>query len=257
MTTGSVVRSSWRSFIGRSPSPSSSLSLSPAPGRGRGRDGHTLRQRFWASFTGLDLPPVRSARLGAAPAHATTPGSPPVAPRQPPPRRRTGGLPSGRFLLPRLPQVGGLTADGGDAVLVEASSPDGSATFLVRGHGTTPLAYSLELVVHGRDATRPLMTSVGYAGPDGVERLLLVPVVRARIGPPASYVRLPDLSAEAELTASAPVPVSPESASAWDAATVAASVRAALNEATREAWRQVRESVADDGLGAVIDRELR
>jgi hypothetical protein len=170
-------------------------------------------------------------------------------------REQTGLLAPGRFLLPRLPQVGGLTAAGGDAVLLEASSPDGSARFLVRGQGTTRPEYSLELVLLGTDATGPLMTAVGYAGPDGTEQLLLVPVVHGRFGPPASYVRLPEFDAAAALTASAPLPVSP--GSAWDAATVAVSVRAALNEATRDAWRQVRELLADDGLRAVIDGELQ
>ncbi|MFD8703581.1 hypothetical protein ACFV1W_13280 [Kitasatospora sp. NPDC059648] len=247
MSAGSVVQRSWWSFTGRRPP------LLP-PTTGRGRAGYTLWQRFWASFIGLDLAPTRVGAL-------LTQTAPSVVQRLPAreePSRNlpgTGLLAPGRFQLPRLVQVGGLTAAGADAVLLEASSPDGSVRFLVRGHGTAPPGYSLELVLHRTDSTGPVMTAVGYAGADGTERLLLVPVVRGQFGPPASYVQLPDFTIGAAWTASVITPVSSDSS--WDAATVAASVRASLNEATRDAWRQVRERVADDGLRAVIDGELQ
>ncbi|MFF8772938.1 hypothetical protein [Kitasatospora sp. NPDC015120] len=139
-------------------------------------------------------------------------------------------------------------------MLLEASSPDGTARFLVRGHGEPAREYSLELVVPGVEDTVPLMTVVRYAAGNGAERVLLVPVTRARFGPAAAYVRLPDFRGE-DWAASAPAPVGP--GSSWDAAAVAASVGAALNGATREAWREVRALLSDAGLRRVIDEHLR
>ncbi|WP_234392298.1 hypothetical protein [Streptomyces sp. WM6378] len=168
----------------------------------------------------------------------------------------TGRLEPGWFALPPLLEVSGLTAAGGDALILEASSPDRGARFLVRRHGTVPPEYRLELVLQGVDAARPLVSSVRYATASGNEQVLLVPVIQGQFGPPASLVRLPGFtadSASAEWTARAPAPVTPSTA--WDAATVADSVRAALNEATRAAWRQVRELVGDD-LRRVIDGGL-
>jgi hypothetical protein len=140
-------------------------------------------------------------------------------------------------------------------VVLEASSPDGAARFLVRSTGAIVPAYELELVLRGVDATLPLVSAVRYTGASGNQQVLLVPVAQGRLGSPASLVQLPDFTADsaAAWTASAPTLVT--SSVTWDAATVASSVRAALNEATREGWRQVRELVGDD-LRSVIDGEL-
>ncbi|MFB7646072.1 hypothetical protein ACFC1G_16190 [Streptomyces sp. NPDC056085] len=126
---------------------------------------------------------------------------------------------------------------------------------MVRGPGSTSLDYRLELVLETIGDGRPSMTVVRYTRPDGTEQSLLVPVIRGRFGPPASYVRLLGFDGASTLTASHAVPVSSDSS--WAAARVAASVGAALNEATREAWRQVREVLVDEGLRAVVDRGLR
>jgi hypothetical protein len=146
-----------------------------------------------------------------------------------------------------------LAAAGGDTVLLEASSPDGTARFIVRRHGDSVPGYSLELVVHGVEGSAPLMTTVRYAGVAGSERVLLVPVVRGHFGPAASYVRLPGYVGEG-WTASVTAPVSPDST--WDAATLTLSVGASLNDATRDAWREVRALISDAGLRCVIDQEL-
>lgn len=247
MTAGSVAQRSWRSFIGgRQPRLPRTV--------GRGRDGYTVWQRFWASFIGLDL---RPASLGTV----STPEASTDLRILPSREEARSGLPAGRlepgwFALPPLLDIGGLTAAGGDAVILEASSPDSGARFLVRRHGTVAPEYRLELVLHGIDAARPLVSSVRYATASGSEQVLLVPVIQGRFGRPASLVRLPDFTvdlASAEWTAHAPAPVTPSTA--WNAATVADSVRAALNEATRDAWRQVRELVSDD-LRRAIDGEL-
>ncbi|WP_147268385.1 hypothetical protein [Spongiactinospora rosea] len=109
-------------------------------------------------------------------------------------------------------------------------------------------------MVHGIEGAAPLVTTVRYADVAGSDRVLLVPVVRRRFGPAASYVRLPGYAGE-EWTASMTAPVAPDST--WDAATVTLSVGASLNDATRDAWRQVRELIVDDGLRRVIDQALR
>ncbi|OKJ13638.1 hypothetical protein [Kitasatospora sp. CB01950] len=250
MTTGSVLARSWRSFTGRP------LSYVPPPPSGHGRDGHSLGRRVWASFTGAQLRPARgrTATPTPTPTPVVLPQPLPLPQRAAADRPRAVAVAPGWFALPRLPQAGGLAAAGGDSVLIEASSPDGSARFLVRGPGATGPDHRLELIVDTAGADRPLMTAVGYTGPDGIGRLLLVPVVRGRFGPPASYVRLPGFGAGSSLTASDAGPVGP--ASSWSPEQVAGSVRAALNEATREAWRQVGALLADDDLRAVIDREL-
>ncbi|GAA2171032.1 hypothetical protein GCM10009727_95980 [Actinomadura napierensis] len=83
-----------------------------------------------------------------------------------------------------------------------------------------------------------------------------MPATRAQVGPPASYVQLPDFAAETSSigwAANGPVPVT--AGATWDAETVADSVRAARNETTRDAWRQVRDLVSDD-LRSVIDGAL-
>ncbi|MED7930435.1 hypothetical protein SMD20_39855 [Nonomuraea sp. LP-02] len=107
--------------------------------------------------------------------------------------------------------------------------------------------------MHGIEGTAPLMTAVRYADGAGSERVLLVPVVRRRFGPAASYVRLPGYVGE-EWTASM-APVGPDST--WDVATVTLSIGASLNDATRDAWREVRELISDVGLHRAIDQELR
>ncbi|MEU6010755.1 hypothetical protein [Streptomyces sp. NPDC047453] len=139
-------------------------------------------------------------------------------------------------------------------MLLEASSPDGVARFLVRSRGDSVAEHSLEVVVHGVEAAVPVMTAVRYTNLAGPERVLLVPIVRGSFGPAASYVQLPGFSGE-DWTASVPVPVGPDSE--WDAATVALSVSASLNEATRHAWREVRALISNAGLRRVIDRALR
>ncbi|MEV5880515.1 hypothetical protein AB0L75_41335 [Streptomyces sp. NPDC052101] len=108
--------------------------------------------------------------------------------------------------------------------------------------------------MRGIEGAAPLMTAVRYEGGAGLERELLVPVVRGRFGPAASYVRLPGFVGEG-WTASVPVPVCPDSA--WDVATVALSIGASLNDATRDAWREVRALISDAGVRRVIDQELR
>ncbi|MFG6202126.1 hypothetical protein [Nonomuraea sp. JJY05] len=238
MSAASIGRRSWRSFIGgRAPVP-------PRPA-GRGRAGYSLRQRFWASFIGLDLPPKPSVLLPntSAPQAASRPG----------PAAR---LTSGWFALPPLLAAGGLTAAGGDAVVLEASSPDGRATFLVRRHGGERPDYRLELVLRGVDAARPLVSELRYTRADGGEQVLIVPVVRGRLGPPAALVRLPGFTAgttSAGWAATTPALVTPSTT--WESAAVAESVRAALNEATRDAWRRVRETAGEE-LREVIDGEL-
>lgn len=244
MNASPLTRRSWRSFIGARPS-------GTARTVGRGRAGHTLWQRVRASFLGFDLP-VR-------PAPTAAPRTPAAVPRQSAGEgsrdRRPDFRPTpGRFELPVLSPGGALTAAGGDAVVLEASSPDGRVAFLVRSAGEGEPSYSLELVLRGDDGARPLMCLIRYARPDGPVRELLVPVVRGPVGPAASYVRLPEFRIGAAWTASVPVPVGPESD--WDTDTVTTSIGAALNEATREAWRRVREHVGD-GLRGVIDGALR
>jgi hypothetical protein len=124
----------------------------------------------------------------------------------------------------------------------------------VHGRGESVLEYSLELVVRDVEGTAPLMTAVRFSSLVGPERVLLVPVVRGRFGPAASYVRLPGFTGKG-WTASVAAPVGPDSA--WDVATVALSVGASLNDATRDAWRVVRALISDAGLRRVIDQELR
>lgn len=234
MSVAVIGRRLWRSFLGVRPATLTSTGE-------RGRAGYGLGQRLWASFIGVDLPPVR---VVASPGRVS-----PAAPRRTPRRREPGW-----FALPPL-TAGGLSAAGEDAVVLEAASPDGGTTFLVRRQGIVRPAYSLEVVMSGVDAARPLMSTVTYTRADGGEQVLLVPVAPARFGPPASYVHLPGFAAEtssATWSASGPVPV--DQNADWDAATVAASVRAARNEATRAAWRRVRDLVGER-LRDVIDGE--
>jgi hypothetical protein len=245
MSAGSVARRTWRSFIGgwqpRLPRTAE-----------RGRDGYTLRRRFWASFINLNLPPARFSVVSTRAESAALPRSP----SQESSREgvRTGRPAPGWFALPPLLEVGGLTAAGGDVVVLEASSPDGGARFLVRTEGTVRPEYMLELILHGRVAARPLVSAIRYVRANGTEQVLLVPVIQGPVGPPASFVRLPGFTADsaAGWTASIPAPVT---STAWAAATVATSVRAALNEATRDAWREVRDLVGAD-LRSVIGGEL-
>lgn len=248
MSVRSVAWRGWGAFIGGHPP------YLPRAG-GRGRDGYTLRQRFWASFIGVDL------RLACS--VTETRKAPPTLdssrPQKTTSTRRTlrGALEPGWFVLPPLLEAGGLAAAGGDTVVLEASSPDDATMFRVRAdHGVVQPEYTLELVLHGVDATRPLVCAVRYPRADGSEQLLLVPVVQGQFGPPASLVRLPGFAAESAdgWTASAPVPVTSNRA-LWDQAIVAVSVHAVLNEATREAWRRVRDLVPDD-LGEYIAGEL-
>ncbi|MER7583713.1 hypothetical protein [Kitasatospora sp. NPDC097691] len=138
--------------------------------------------------------------------------------------------------------------------MLEASSPDGSARFLVRGQDGSDPERNLELVAHGVEDATPLMAAVSYAQPAGSERMLLVPVLQGCFGPAASYVRLPCF-AEEGWTAAEPVSVGLDSVR--DAATVRHSVRASLNETTRDAWREVRALISDVGLCHVIDEEPR
>ncbi|MEW1636947.1 hypothetical protein AB0469_23065 [Streptomyces sp. NPDC093801] len=244
MTLGSVARRSWRSFTG--------VPVAHRPPTGnRTRAGRTLRQRVWASFTGADLPAAPLATETFLPTSSA--GNRPAVPGDARDGSRPRPLAPGWFPLPRLPQADGLAAAGGDTVLLEASSPDSTARFLLHGHRDPVPGYSLELVVLGAAGVAPLMTAVRYADEDGSERLLLVPVVRGRFGPAASYVRLAGY-AGGGWAASLSGPVAPDST--WDVATVALSVAACLNEATRDAWREVRALIVDPGLRRVIDREL-
>lgn len=241
MNAASVTRRCWRSFLGGG-------QLHSPRSAERGRDGYTLRQRLWASFIGVDLPSARLARKAST-------GIPRSSTREEPSRegQRVSRPEPGWFALPSLLAVGGLTAAGGDAVMLEASSPDRRARFLVRSRGIVRPEYSLELVLHGVDAALPLVSAVRYTSTDGSEQVLLVPVAPAPFGPPAAYVRLPGFAVGTAWTASGPAPV--RQSAAWDPAVVADSVRASLNEATRDAWRQVRELVGDE-LRRVIDGEL-
>ncbi|MFJ3950583.1 hypothetical protein ACIPXV_11090 [Streptomyces libani] len=236
MNRGSVARRSWASFTGR-------RRTSPPRAAERGRAGYALWRRAWASFTGVVLPPrpdhVPASAPQQAPAHR--PQADPVAP--------------GWFTLPPLPAAGALTASGSDTVVLEASSPDGRATFLLRHPAGNSSEYSLELVVRGADdEDRPLLATVTYAQPDGHKRALLVPMVPGRFGPAASYVRLRGFGPGATWAATGPSPVSAEAD--WAPATVVDSVGAALNETTRDAWRRVRECVSE-GVRDVIDGALR
>lgn len=245
MTIGSVARRSWRSFT------DSTVTHRPPTGV-RTRAGYTLQQRLWASFIGADLPVTPLATEPVAPEkpigsrHAvSTAARDRSNPQSPAP---------GWFPLPRLPEASGLAAAGGDTLLLEASSPDATARFLVRRHEASVPGYSLELVVHRVEGTTPLMTTVRYTCEAGSERVLLVPVVRGRFGPAASYVRLPGFCGGA-WTASAAAPVGPDST--WAVEAVTLSVGASLNGATRDAWREVRALIANGSLRRVIDQELQ
>jgi len=254
MTASSVAGRMWRSFLG------GRRAYRPRPA-GRGRDGYTVWQRFWASFTGLNLPPGPFVALSApdAPtAHSNRRVQPEFRPDPPSGPLVPGRLPPGWFALPAFPQAGGLLAAGSDSVVVQESSPDGGATFLVRASGSGHTEYTLELVLRNADVGSPLVGAVRYVTADGGEQVLLVPVVQGRFGPPASLVRLLGFTARsaAGWAALAPVPIASLAfLTARDDGTVAASVRAAANESTRDAWRQVRDLVADD-LSRVIVGEL-
>ncbi|MEU6844825.1 hypothetical protein ABZ930_23420 [Streptomyces sp. NPDC046716] len=243
MTNGSLARRFWRSFTG-------GVDPHHLHARVRAREGYSLWLRIWASFIGTDLP------SGSMQAEPTLPDT--LRENRPTPRAADEQVLArppapGWFPLPRLPQGGGLAAAGGDTVLLEASAPDGIARFLVHSHAGPIRGHSLEVVVPDAENTVPMMTALRYPTLAGPEQTLLVPVVRAPLGPAASYVRLPGFSGE-DWTASAPIPVSRDSA--WDAETVALSVGASLNEATRNAWRAVRATISDADLRHVIDREL-
>lgn len=242
MSDGPLTRRSWRSLTNATPALRTSTGV-------RAREGYTLRQRFWASFIGADLP--AGNLLTESVARERSAEYPTVSAREQP---RTSG--PGWFPLPLLPSGAGLAAAGSDTVLLEARSPDGKVQFLVRGQGDSGAGYSLELVVRDLDGAELLMTTVRYSegGGEGPERALLVPVLRARFGPAASYVRLPGFTGEG-WGASAPIPV--RAADVWDVAAVTLSVRSALNDATRDAWREVRALISDAGLRGVIDEELR
>ncbi|MFK0256277.1 hypothetical protein [Streptomyces sp. NPDC090445] len=251
MRSAPFARRCWNSFTGGRPAPLPRTAE-------RGREGYTLRRRVWASFTGTVLPPAHPR-----PSAGTVPSAAQATPYRlgPGPRSgRPGDRPVPRwFTLPPLLSVGGVTAAGGDAVVLETVSPDGATAFLVRRRGSGRSEYSLELVVRSADPEWqwPLVSTIKYSGADGAERVVLVPVARAGFGAAASYVHLPGFTGEASSTgwsARTPAPLADPDPH-WDADTVAASVRAALNEATREAWRQVRAHVGDD-LRRAIDGEL-
>ncbi|GAA2230949.1 hypothetical protein [Streptomyces nogalater] len=196
----------------------------------RGRAGYALWQRAWASFTGINLPP--------RPGHA-----PGTAPRLTPAPRTQAAATAGWFALPSLPEAGALTASGSDTVVLEASSPDGRAFFVLRRTDGQTAEFALELVV--RDTVdQPELATVTYTGPDGEERTLLIPVSPSRFGPAASFVGLDGFAAGSTWQATGPAPV-PENPG-WPSATVTRSVRAARNEATREAWRRVREGAGQE-----------
>ncbi|MFG3410145.1 hypothetical protein [Streptomyces sp. NPDC048142] len=246
MSAAVVARRWWKSFIGgRQP-------RLPRTAE-RGRDGYSLLLRIWASFIGLDLTPARRGTVPTPKASIVRP-QPDALGERSRNGRQGGAVAPGWFALPPLVAVGGLAAAGSDAVVLETSSPDGRARFLVRGRGDLGPGYSLELVLHGVDAAEPVVSTVKYPRADGNEQVLLVPVAQGQVGPPASYVRLPGFAAETAWTACAPAPVT-SGAAAWDAATIADSVRAALNEATRDAWRRVGELVGGD-LRSVIEGDL-
>ncbi|MFJ9447783.1 hypothetical protein ACIRRH_39000 [Kitasatospora sp. NPDC101235] len=246
MNTGAVLGRFWRSFTGGRLQQQLPLAVE------RGREGYTLWQRVRASILGYRLP----ARL--APHEVPHVGA--VLPPQPTGNsqsrtRQQGTRPAaGWFELPMLSPAGALTAAGGDVVVLETSSPDGGTVFLVRDLGSAEPEYSLELVLRDVDTDRPLVSTIRYSRPDGCEQILLVPVVRGRVGPTASYVRLPGFRVGTTWAATAALPVGP--GAGWDAEILSGSVRAALNQATRDAWRQVRDLV-EGGLRGVIDTELR
>ncbi|MEU7488654.1 hypothetical protein [Streptomyces sp. NPDC042319] len=140
-------------------------------------------------------------------------------------------------------------------MVLEASSPDGRTRFLLRRPAGDSSEYRLELVVReADDEDRPLLATVTYAQPGGDEHVLLVPVVRGRFGPAASYVRLSGFGPDATWAATGPYPVPAEAD--WAPAIVTDSIGAALNETTRDAWRRVRDFVGE-GMRDVIDGALR
>jgi hypothetical protein len=246
MSVRSVTWRSWRSFLGgREPHFRRVVE--------RRRDGYTLWQRFWASFIGVELPPGRFGVVRTP--RTSTVAASPSAQDSSRHRPRTSRLAPGWFRLPPLPDISGLAAAGDDAVVLEASCPDGAARFLVRADWADQPEYTLELVLQGVDAARPLVCPVQYISANGGEQVLLVPVVQGQFGPPASLIRLPGFTADsaAGWSTAAPSPVT--STTAWDAETVATSVHAALNEATRDAWRRVQELAGDD-LNRVIGGAL-
>lgn len=250
MSTRSVALRWWRSLLDtqRPVRPRRPASLLAS---GRGREGHSLGQRFVASFTGTPLAPAAAL---PPPTPARTAGGESAASGRSPARSWPVAAGPLWFPLPRLPTAGGLAASGSDRVVLESRSPDGKARYMLRTDGAVPPAYRLELVVRETTA-RLLVSEIRYTGADARERLLLVPLVQGRLGPAASLVRLPAFTAASseQWTALAPEPVT--AGSAWDAETVADSVRAALNRATREAWAQVGELIGPD-LRTVIDRGL-
>ncbi|MEV1023194.1 hypothetical protein [Streptomyces sp. NPDC050264] len=236
MSRASLARRSWVSFTG-------GHRTGPPPTMERGRAGYSLWERVWASFIGVVLP-SRPARV------------PVSAPRQAPAHRpQANPAAPGWFTLPSLPVAGALAASGSDAVVLEAASPDGRATFLLRRPVSVTSAYRLELVVRGADDEgRPLLATVTYVQPDGHQRTLLVPVVPGRFGPAASYVRLRGFGPGSTWAATGPSPV--PGLVDWAPVTVAESVGAALNETTRDAWRRVGECVSE-GVRDIIDGALR
>ncbi|MGI5473025.1 hypothetical protein [Streptomyces sp. CA-132043] len=140
-------------------------------------------------------------------------------------------------------------------MVLDTSSPDGRTRFLLRRTAGDSAEYRLELVVRdGADKERPLLATVAYTQPGGDEHVLLVPVVRGRFGPAASYVRLSGFGPDTTWAATGPHPVPP--AADWAPATVTDSIGAALNESTRDAWRRVREFV-DGDMSDVIGGALQ
>ncbi len=233
MTPVSVVRRSWSSFT-------TGRRVAHPRARVRSRAGYALWQRVWASFTGVDLAPGLS-RTSDVPSRST-----------PTPTPHAAHAPEGWFVLPSLPSAGALTASGSDTVVLDASSPDGRAVFVLRRVGDRTAKYGLEVVLQGV-ADQPELATVQYTRPDGEQRTLLVPVSPSPVGPTASFVRLDGFAAGStwQVTGPTPIPEDP----AWPSETVADSIRAAHNEATREAWRQVRERTGQ-GIRETIDGAL-
>jgi hypothetical protein len=90
----------------------------------------------------------------------------------------------------------------------------------------------------------PAVVSVRYGtGPGQSDRLLLVPVTTAHVGPPSAEVRLAAFDPAQPWRAHIPVP--PAEVTDWSEETIGASIAAAATRATLQAWRDVLPLVAE------------
>jgi hypothetical protein len=237
MTGPSFARRYWRSLTESRADPGSPIT-------GRGRADYSFGQRYWAAFVGVVLPAAERPDIAMSGGHVSSP-SQWVRGMQ---TARPGA--GGWFVLPGLGAQVVLRAGDESRVVAEATTQDGRVELFVR-LGGTPRRYLLEVVL--RDSGPfPAVVFVRYAAAHG-ERLLLVPLTDAEIGPPSAQVELAGFEAGQRLEVLGPLPA--DQNADWDADDVEASVSAAASEATRDAWRRLRSSLPSE-LQVVIDRTM-